>query len=73
MAANRQSALDALHQADAHSGDAHQSDYAGTMALIGIGRALLAVEAAIRDQNELIASGYDDYRGIETVDTGGRT
>ncbi|MGH3220033.1 MAG: hypothetical protein ACRDPY_15235 [Streptosporangiaceae bacterium] len=63
----------ALDQADALAGEALTPHFPATMAFIGIGRALLDVGAAIREQNKLIASGYDDYRGIETVDTGGLT
>jgi hypothetical protein len=70
---DRSEAIAALDQADTHSGDALQAQYGATMALIGIGRAILAVDATLREQNELIASGYDGYYGIETVDTKGRT
>jgi hypothetical protein len=52
-------------------------DRGAVLALIGIGRALLAIDATLRPVAELvarvIADEYDDYHGIETVDTKGRT
>lgn len=76
---SRQTARDALREANHHAIDAQTGDYPATMALVGIGYALLDLGDAIREQNELIGStlcncvDVDDGKRIETIDTAGRT
>jgi len=60
MVTNRHAALDALRDASAHAGEAQAGDYPATMALIGIGHALLDVAAATREQNELIRPSFQN-------------
>lgn len=54
---NEESARESLHHAENVSGEALVNEYSSTMALIGIGYAILAVADAIRDRTaEIVAS-----------------
>jgi hypothetical protein len=51
----RDQAAALLEQADTQTGDALQSQYAATVALVGIGYALLEVADAIHQQTTIIS------------------
>ena len=73
---SRQTARDALREANHHATAAEMGNYPITMALVGIGYALLAITDAIHQQTSLIAEiaelgQLDDPVIVEDVATTG--